>query len=91
MFMNRNRQPKIPKNNWGGYTPEEALEFFGQDLTEFEKIEIGIYERIFTIGKVRRYNQFTIAGADGFYSLSVGEQLGYRYEVVKVIDQGAFG
>jgi len=41
---------------WDGYTPQEALEFFDQDLTEFEKIELGIYERIFTIGKVRRHN-----------------------------------
>jgi hypothetical protein len=37
-----------------GYSPQEALEIFGPELTEFEKIELGIFEKIYTIGKVRR-------------------------------------
>ena len=41
-----------------GFSPLEAIEHFGNQLTEFEKIELGIYERIYTIGKVRRSNQF---------------------------------
>ena len=32
----------------------DALEIYDQELTEFEKIEMVMYERIFTIGKVRR-------------------------------------
>ena len=39
-----------------GYTPNEALEVYGAHLTEFEKIEITMHERIYTIGKVRRHN-----------------------------------
>ena len=54
MFGNPNRQP--PQTGWGGYTPEEALEFFKNELTELEKIEVGVYDRIYTIGTVRRYN-----------------------------------
>ena len=41
-----------------GYTPQEAIERFQSELTDFEKIEMGLYERIYTIGKVRRQNQF---------------------------------
>ena len=37
-----------------GLSPHEALEQYGQELTEFERIELGVYERIYTIGKIRR-------------------------------------
>jgi len=37
-----------------GWSSQDALEKFGHELTEFEKIEIGIHDRIYTIGKVRR-------------------------------------
>ena len=60
-------------------------------MIEFEKIELGIYERVYTIGKVRRSNQFSIADREGYYHAEVGEQLGYRYEITKIVDQGAFG
>jgi len=39
-----------------GHTPNEAIEIYGQYLTEFEKIEMGMYDKIYTIGKVRRPN-----------------------------------
>jgi hypothetical protein len=54
MFGNPNRQPQ--QVGWGGYSSSEALEFFQNELTQFEKIEIGLYDRIYTIGKVRRIN-----------------------------------
>lgn len=79
------------REGFDGWSPQEALEKFGPELTEFEKIELGIYERIYTIGKVRRQNQYSIADKEGYYLTSVGEQLGYRYEVIKIVDQGAFG
>jgi hypothetical protein len=40
--------------NNDGLSPHEALEQFGHELTEFERIELGVYERIYTIGKIRR-------------------------------------
>ena len=32
-----------------------------------------------------------IADKEGFYRTMIGEQLGYRYEVKKIIDKGSFG
>ena len=60
-------------------------------LTEFEKIEIGNYSRVYTIGNVRRENQYSIADKEGFYNTRVGEHLGYRYLIRKIIDKGSFG
>ena len=60
-------------------------------LTELEKIELGLFERIYTIGNVRRNNQYSLVNKEGYYITEVGEQIGYRYEVIKIIDQGAFG
>lgn len=74
-----------------GLSPQDAIMQFGDQLTEFEKIELGIYERVYTIGKVRRSNQYQIADREGYYHAEVGEQLGYRYEITKIVDQGAFG
>lgn len=52
---------------------------------------MGFYDKIYTIGNVRRQNQFQLADNDGNYVTEIGEQLGYRYEVTRVIDSGAFG
>ena len=60
-------------------------------MTEFEKIEMGMFDKIFTVGKVRRSNQYSVADAEGQYLVKAGEQIGYRYEVVQTIDSGAFG
>lgn len=74
-----------------GMCPQAALEQFGNQLTEFEKIELGNYARIHTIGHIRRQNQYSIADKDGFYMAKRGEQLGYRYLIQEVIDKGSFG
>lgn len=84
-------EARLQNQQFDGWTSQEALEKFGDRLTEFEKIEIGIHDRIYTIGTVRRQNQYKLANHEGYYMLEKGEQLGYRYETVKVIDQGAFG
>jgi len=44
------------KSSSNGWTTQETLELFGHELTEFEKIELGNYSRVYTIGKVRREN-----------------------------------
>jgi serine/threonine protein kinase len=62
------------------------MEFFGQELTEFERMELSMYNRIFTIGNVRRQNQYSIADKDGQYLAKIGEQIAYRYQVVRIID-----
>jgi hypothetical protein len=43
------------------------------------------------VGRVRRSNQYSIADKEGFYTARIGEQLGYRYEIKKIIDKGSFG
>ena len=48
-----------------GYTPNEALDVYGNQLTEFEKIEMTMHERIYTVGKVRRHNQYQLADKEG--------------------------
>ena len=67
------------------------MEVFENELTEFERIELGIYDKIYTIGKVRRHNQYSIADKEGQYVSKIGEQIAYRYEIIRKIDQGAFG
>ena len=49
---NANHQPVY------SLTVSEVMDKFGHELTEFEKVEleIGIYDRIYTIGSVRREN-----------------------------------
>lgn len=82
---------KRKDKSFNGWSPQEALEMFGHELTEFEKIEVGNYSRVYTIGNVRRENQYSIADKDGFYNTKVGEHLGYRYLIKKIIDKGSFG
>ena len=93
--MNQNQTAAIDfnrmDNNFGGWSPQEAVQIFGQELTEFEKIEVGYYQRIYTIGNIRRENRYSIADKDGFYNTKIGEHLGYRYIIQKIIDKGAFG
>lgn len=60
-------------NTKDGYSPNEALQVYGSYLTEFEKIEIGMYERIYTIGSVRRTNQYSVANKEGDYIVQQGE------------------
>jgi hypothetical protein len=38
---------------------------FENELTELEKIELGLYSRIYTIGKIRRINQYSLADGEG--------------------------
>lgn len=43
-----------------GWAPDEALSRFGNILTEFEKSELNMYKRVYTLGRVRRFNQYSI-------------------------------
>ena len=39
---------------------------------------------------MRRENSYSIADKDGFYNIRVGEHLGYRYLIRKIIGKGSF-
>lgn len=54
-------------------------------------MELDSFDLIYTIGKVRRSNQYSISDKEGQYLAKIGEHIAYRYEIVRVIDQGAFG
>ena len=53
--------------------------------------ELNHFDFIYTVGSVRIQNMRQITNKDGFYNASLGEQIGYRYLVDKIIDAGAFG
>ena len=74
-----------------GLTSQEALEQYDGELTPFEKTEITSFDFIYTVGSVRVASIRQIPNKDGFYMARVGEQLGYRYLIDKIIDAGAFG
>ena len=74
-----------------GLTPIEALEQYEGELTPFEMTELTTYNFIYTVGSVRVEGMRQIANRDGFYKAQIGEQLGYRYLIEKIIDAGAFG
>ena len=68
------------------------MEQYDGELTPFEMTELTSYDFIYTVGSVRVQSMRQVAnGKDGFYKAEVGEQLGYRYLVDKIIDAGAFG
>ena len=76
-------------------TAAQALKIFGSELTLFEKAEILDYDKIYYLGNgVARAN----AGRDnnyddetGDYNTYVGEQVGYRYEIIDILGKGSFG
>lgn len=72
-------------------TPQEALAHYHEELTTFEKTEINHFPEILTIGSVRRLNSQELADFEGYYKPLIGEQIGYRYQVLEIIDKGSFG
>ena len=74
-----------------GLTTQEALEHYEDELTPFEMTELSSFDFIYTVGSVRISSMRQVANKDGFYNAQIGEQLGYRYLVDKIIDAGAFG
>ena len=69
----------------------EAIDFYESEITGFEKSELSTYDYIYTVGSVRVVNLKSIINRRGDYKIQIGEQIGYRYQVDKVIDAGAFG
>ena len=53
--------------------------------------ELTTYDFIYTVGSVRVEGMRQISNREGFYNAHIGEQIGYRYLIDKIIDSGAFG
>lgn len=64
---------------------------YGEILTEYEKQELAQFQYIYTIGSQRIVSRRQVCGSNNLYRVSLGEQIGYRYQVEKVLDKGAFG
>jgi|LauGreDrversion4_2_1035121.scaffolds.fasta_scaffold175841_1 hypothetical protein len=64
---------------------------YESELTPFESSELSKFPLIYTVGSVRVYSRAQVILADNHYRITVGEQIGYRYLVEKVLDSGAFG
>ena len=72
-------------------SPAEAKLRYKDELTAFEAQEIPSYETIYTIGSHRVAKSSDVSKSDGTYTVNIGEQLAYRYEVEKICGEGAFG
>lgn len=72
-------------------------------LTPFERKEIHRYKEVLFVGtqeaKDKRNMSVILTRAvnggfdnqDGYYKVVVGDHLAYRYEVIQILDKGAFG
>eukprot|EP00826_Nyctotherus_ovalis_P029932 TRINITY_DN2374_c0_g1_i14.p1 TRINITY_DN2374_c0_g1~~TRINITY_DN2374_c0_g1_i14.p1 ORF type:complete len:506 (+),score=78.76 TRINITY_DN2374_c0_g1_i14:140-1657(+) len=73
-------------------TPIQALKYYGSKLTDYEKAEILDYDFIYYIGNDhKRFVQDSFDDENGDYKAYVGNQLGYRYEIIDIFGKGSFG
>lgn len=83
----------------------EALKFFYGSLSPYEKEEIKGFETIYYLNLHNKHsttsgrrneedlkrNNYGFDGEDDEYLYESGDQLNYRYEIVKKLGKGAFG
>lgn len=79
-------------------TPSTVLKNFITQLSNYEQNEILSYSEIYYFGlgskKVKNNLNSTNYGYDderGDYKVVIGDHIGYRYEVLKILGQGSFG
>ena len=80
------RRPKVP------LSPEEAISSHKAELTTLELAEIGGYEAVYYVGKGKsKTKEGRYDGRQGEFLVRVGDQIAYRYEVVRVMGKGTYG
>lgn len=77
-------------------TPAEALKYYGNRLTEYERIEVEEYPEIWYLGldacKIHADPQNGGFDDDnGSYNKVLHDHISYRYEILEVIGKGSFG
>ena len=81
-------------------TPAQTLKAFGDRLTDYEKGEIIDYDSIYFIGSNNGYfktqngkkgREDNFDDDKGDYNAYVGDQIGYRYEIIDMLGKGSFG
>ncbi|KAK8878233.1 hypothetical protein M9Y10_004998 [Tritrichomonas musculus] len=91
--------PTTPKVINGPITPKEAIKYYSDFLTDYEKEEISIFPDIYYVGKKESkinptdsedHNQGFDDDSNNL-ELRVGDHLAYRFEIVSLFGSGAFG
>jgi dual specificity tyrosine-phosphorylation-regulated kinase 2/3/4 len=80
-------------------SPLEVIRHFSKQLSEFERTEILEYPDVYFIGPGAKkilgspHLEFNFGYDDeqGDYKFVEGDQIGYRYEVIKFLGKGSFG
>ena len=81
-------------------TPQQALVYFSNQLTDYEKKEILDYPEIYFIGaptaqKVQGSTQlehnYGFDDEKGDYKIINNDHIGYRYEIKSFLGKGSFG
>lgn len=80
----------------GPISPQEAIKKFPQLLSPYEKTEILKFPEIYFIGKpgkkeLRAGSEFHFDLPTHHYKVTIGDHIGYRYEVKSLLGQGTFG
>ncbi len=72
----------------------QALRLYSIQMTDFERGEIFDYETVYYYGNGMAKGGENGAAYDddkGDYNTYVGEQIGYRYEIIDILGKGSFG
>lgn len=95
----QNKKPTSPEVINAPITPKEAVKYYSDFLTDYEKDEISIFPDIYYVGK--KENKIIPDDSDehnqGFddenFNLKIknGDHLAYRFEIVSEFGSGAFG
>lgn len=69
----------------------EALSKFSNEISEYERSEILMYEEVYYLGLGSPKLNGKFSDDKGSFIGITGDHIGYRYEIVKILGKGAFG
>ncbi|CAF2040933.1 unnamed protein product [Rotaria magnacalcarata] len=94
-FFNNNSTDNINKMPSFPMKPSEALSYYGDKLTEFEKNEIFDFNEIYFLGleaeKISATNVKDYDDENGSYMKMSKDHICYRFEILETLGKGSFG
>ena len=93
------KKPTSPKVSNGPISPRQAVKYYSDFLTDYEKDEISIFPDIYYVGKreskidpddSNEHNQ-GFDDEENNLEIRAGDHLAYRFEIVSIFGSGAFG